>query len=240
MTVDAPEEGVRGVDGGTRVKHFVGEAPEILDERELQHARPRPELADGERGDALKAVEKQRQLLNIKPAVAVPEQLYGNRVNASVARVLSNSKRWQFAIVGARKVLTDVDDVGRDEMKVVEKPFRRGRNEEALVHIVGKSAVRGAYGAGVVVEAWKDASSAPAGRGVDRESRRQRQRAFFEPLDAEQLVSKRPQAAGRRAVPDRCEQSWPPIRALVRAESRTQESGELQYICCIVRWLQRI
>jgi hypothetical protein len=75
------------------------------------------------------------------------------------------------------------------------------------MHIVGKSAVRGAQGPGVVVESRKDAAGAPARRGVDGKPRGQRQRALFEPLDPEQLIAKRSKATGRRAVPDRCEQS---------------------------------
>ena len=75
------------------------------------------------------------------------------------------------------------------------------------MHIVREHSVRGAQGAGVVVEAWKDAARALTRRGVDREPRAQRQRAFFEALDAEQLVAKRSQATGCRAGTDRCEQS---------------------------------
>jgi hypothetical protein len=92
-------------------------------------------------------------------------------------------------------------------MKVVEEPFRGGSNESSVMHIVGENPVRGAQRAGVVIEAWEDAARALARGGVDREPRAQRQRAFFEALYSEQLVAKRSQATGRRAVTDWCEQS---------------------------------
>jgi hypothetical protein len=92
-------------------------------------------------------------------------------------------------------------------MEVVEQPFRGGGHELALVDVLAESAVRRAQRARVVVEARINAAGAPARRGVDREPRRQRQRALVETLDAEQLVAKRPQAMGRGTLPDRCEQS---------------------------------
>jgi hypothetical protein len=92
-------------------------------------------------------------------------------------------------------------------MKVVEEPFRGGGHELAVVHVLGKRPVGRAQRAGIVVEARKDAAGAPAPRGIDGESRGQRQRALFEPLDAEQLLAKRFQSVGRRAGPGRCEQS---------------------------------
>ena len=152
------------MDGRARVEHLVGQPPEILDERELQHARPRPELADGERSDALKAVEEKRELLNIEAAVAVPDQLNGNPVDACVARLLPNRERRQFAIVRARKILADVDDVGCDEVEVVEEPFGGGRYELTVVHILGKRMVRRAQGPGIVGEPRKDAARATAPR----------------------------------------------------------------------------
>jgi hypothetical protein len=74
------------------------------------------------------------------------------------------------------------------------------------VDVLGERGVGRAQGAGVVVEAWKDAARAPARGGVDGEARRQRQRALVETLDAEEVVAKRFQSVGRSAGPDRCEQ----------------------------------
>ena len=92
VAVDAREQRVRGAARRARVEDLVGQPAQVLDERELQHARPRPQLADRERRDALKAVEEERELRHIEAAVAVADQLDGNRVDARVARLLSRPR----------------------------------------------------------------------------------------------------------------------------------------------------
>ena len=121
----------------------------------------------------------------------MPDQLDGNGIDARVARVLSHGKGRQLAIVRAWQILPDVNDVGGDEMKVVEEPFGRGRDEPPVVDILGQRAVGRAQRAGVRVETWKDAASSTAAGRVDRESRGERERALFEAPDSEQLVAKR-------------------------------------------------
>ena len=74
-------------------------------------------------------------------------------------------------------------------MKVVEEPLRGGGDELTGMHVLGKGAVRRAQGTSVVAEAWKDAPCAPARRRIDREPRGKRQRALFQPLDAQQLIA---------------------------------------------------
>ena len=68
---------------------LVGQPPEILDQRELQHARPRPQLADRQRRDALIAVQEDAELVTIDAAVAVAHQFDGHRVDPRFARVLA-------------------------------------------------------------------------------------------------------------------------------------------------------
>ena len=76
---------VRGTAFGARRQNLLREAAEVFDQRQLQHARPGPELADRQRGDALIAVEKLPELLRLQPAVAVTDELDGDGVNAGVA-----------------------------------------------------------------------------------------------------------------------------------------------------------
>ena len=80
-----------------RGQELVGQPAQVLDERQLQHARPRPQLADRQRRDALVAVEELDELLAIEPAVAVPDQLDGHGVDARVAGVLARGERRQRA-----------------------------------------------------------------------------------------------------------------------------------------------
>ena len=88
-------------------------------------------------------------------------------------------------------MLADVPDLRRHQVEVVEQPFRRGGDELPGPDIVGQRAVRVAQHAGVVVEAGKDVAGAAPRARVDGEARGERERALFQPLDAEQLVAKR-------------------------------------------------
>ena len=88
-------------------------------------------------------------------------------------------------------MLVDVADLRRHQVEVVEQPFRRGGDRLSRPHILGQRAIRDAQHAGVVVEPGKDVPGTPARARVDGEAGGERQRTLFEPLDAEQLVSKR-------------------------------------------------
>ena len=186
--VDSRHVGVGRAARRPRGERLVREPPEVLDEGELQHARPRPELSDGERRDGLEGVQPAHELGAIEAAVAVPDQLHGERVDARVAGLLPRGELGQLAVVAAREVLADVPDLGGDEVEVVEEPLRRRRDELAAVHVVGEGPVRLAQDADVVVEPREDAASG-ALRRVHRESGRERAGPLLEALDAEQLVA---------------------------------------------------
>ena len=187
--LDLRQQIVGRADGRARGQHLVRQPSEILDERELQHARPRPELPDRQRGDALIAVEKRREPRNVEPAVAVADQFDGNRVDAGFARVLPQRQRRELAVVGAREIPADVENVRRHEVKVVEEPFGRGRHEAAVVHVGREGAVHLAKHARVLFEPGKDAAAPPPAPGIHGEACRERHRALVEPLDAEQLIA---------------------------------------------------
>ena len=88
VPVDARHAGRRRR-GAPRAPSSISSARrlQVLDERQLQHARPRPQLADRQRRDALEAVEEAASSCwTIEAAVAVPDQLDGHRVDARVAR----------------------------------------------------------------------------------------------------------------------------------------------------------
>ena len=118
---------VGGQARAARLQRLGGQTSEVFDERQLQHAGPRPELADRQRRDALVAVDEHRELLTVDPAVAVAHQLDGHRVDPRVARLLARCERGQLPVVGAGQMLVDVPDLRRDQVEVVEQPFRPRR-----------------------------------------------------------------------------------------------------------------
>ena len=149
-------------------QHLLGEPPQVLDERELQHARPGPQLADRQRRDASGSCSRKRtQLVAVEAAVAVADQLDRQGVDARVAGVLARRELRQLAVVAARQVLADVADLRRDQVEVVEQPLRRRRDELAPVHVVGQRAVGVAQDAGVVAKRGKTLRARRRGRRVD-------------------------------------------------------------------------
>ena len=171
------------------VDHLVRQAAQVLDQSELEHARPGPQLADRERRHRLVAVQEAQQLLPVEAAVAVADQLHGHGVDARVSRELARGELGQLAVVVARQVLPHVADLGGDQVVVVEQPLRRRGDELPAVHVLGHAEVRLAQHARVVVEARKQVARVAARRGVDRQAGRERLGPLLEPLDAEQLVS---------------------------------------------------
>ena len=163
--VDARHVGVGRPDGRAGLERLLREPPQVLDEGQLQHARPGPQLADRERSHGLVAVHEAHQLLPVQAAVAVADELHGQGVDARVARELAEGELGQLAVVAGREVPAHVEDLGGDEMVVVEEPLRRGRDELSPVHVVGHGEIRLAQDARVVVEARQDVACARRGVG---------------------------------------------------------------------------
>ena len=185
--------------GGAAGEQFLRQAAQVLDQRELEHARPRPQLADGQRRDALVAVEELRELLAIEAAVAVAHQLHGDRINARLAAMLARREGGQRARVGPRQVAADAADLRGDEVEVVEQPVGGGGDEDAAADVVRQRAIGAAEDAHVVFEPRVGVARPMAGIGIDGEDGGERERPFFEPLGAEQLVPQRFPGGGRRA-----------------------------------------
>jgi hypothetical protein len=183
-----------------RVQCFDRQAPEVLDERQPQHARPRPELADRQGSNALIAVEEHAELVPVESAVAVAKQFDRDGVNPCLADVAARCERRQFKVVGPWQVPADVADVRRDEMEVVEEPLGRRRDERATTHVFDERAIRRVQDADVVAKPGEDVERAVPGCRVQRKGGGERERASLETLDAQELVTKRSVLRRRRAL----------------------------------------
>ena len=183
-------DGVGGRSRTAGLEDLFRKPPEILDEGQPQDAGPGPEFTDGERGHRLIAVHEAQQLRSVQSAVTVPDEFQRHRVDAGVAGALPRGQSGQLVIVRAREILPNAEDLGRDEMEMIEKPLGCRRNEPSLMDIVCQRAVRRAEHLDVVVETREDASCAP-GRGNDCKPGRQRLRPRLQQLDAQQLIAKR-------------------------------------------------
>jgi hypothetical protein len=152
------------------------------------------------------------ELPAVQPAVAVAHEFDGDGVDAGVARLLARRERGQFAVVASRKVLTDVPDLRRHQVEVVEQPFRRGCDELSSPHIVGQGSIGLAQDAGVVIEPGKDAPCTTPRVRVDGEAGGERLRSLFQSLDAEQLVAQRFFRWRRAAAPEPTQEPFHPCK----------------------------
>ena len=189
--VDSRQVRVRGPACGATGERRVRESAQILDQRQPQHARPRPQLADGQRCDRLEAVDEANELGTVQTAVAVADELERECVDARGAGELTCGELGQLEVVVPREVLAYVSDLGRDEVEVVENPLRGGRDELAAVDVAGERAIGGRERACIVLESRPAAPRRTAGRGIDGEARGERLGALLEELDAEQLLAER-------------------------------------------------
>ena len=210
--VDPRHVGVGRPDGRAGLERLLRQPAQVLDEGELQHARPGPQLADRERRDRLVAVQEAHQLLPVEAAVAVADELHGQGVDARVARELPRGELGQLAVVAPRQVLAHVADLGRDQVEVVEEPLRRRRDELPPVHVVGHAEVGLAQDAGVVVEAREDVPRRAAGVRVEGEAGREGLGPLLEPLDAQQLVAQGLLSRMRSAAAEPAEKRFQGLR----------------------------
>jgi hypothetical protein len=95
--------------------------------------------------------------------------------------VIARDQRRQLTVIPPRQVLADLDDLRRDQVKVVEEPFGGRRDERAVTDVLGQRAIGVLEDAAVVAQARIDAVGA-APPGIDREVGREGERPLFEPL----------------------------------------------------------
>jgi len=82
--------------------------------------------------------------------------------------VLAGHQRRELAVVAAGQVLADLDNLGGDEVEVVEEPFGGGRDEGAVADVLGQRPVGVRQDALVVAQPRVDAAGPPLPR-VDGE-----------------------------------------------------------------------
>ena len=187
--LQARDVAIGGLPGVAHHQDLVGEAAQVLEQRQPQHARPGPQLADGQRRHGLVAGQEGDQLLAVEPAVAVTHELDGQRVGAHVADPVGGRQRRQLGVVAPRQVLAQRANLGEHQVVVVEHPLAGRRHVQPGAHVVGEQPVGLAEDAGVVLEPGEQpAAAAPR---IDREARRQRPGVILQALDVEQLGTQR-------------------------------------------------
>jgi hypothetical protein len=80
----------------------------MVEQRQLQRARPGPELADRERGDGLEGADEALQPLRVEPARAGSDQLERQGVNAWESGELVGRDLWKPLEERRREIVMDV------------------------------------------------------------------------------------------------------------------------------------
>ena len=188
FALEGGEVPIRVQPAGATLDQFLREPVQVLDQRQLEHARPGPEFADAERRNRLIGVNKAIEPVRIEPGIAVAEQFDGHRIHASSAGQFARCEFRQLAVIATRKVMADLAHLAFHQMEVVEQPFGCRRDRLAAPHVSGKDAIGIAEHARVIGQATQQAGRAAARVPRQREFSRERAGPFLEALDAQQLA----------------------------------------------------
>ena len=113
--------------------------PQVVDQRQLEHARPRPQLAHRQRRDGLEGRDEPVQALRIETAGAVADELEGHRVDAWKAGELVGRDPRQALVERRRQIVADVACRRRDDVEVVEQPLGRRRRLLAAARVFSEA-----------------------------------------------------------------------------------------------------
>src|SRR2546422_1968454 len=130
----------------------------------------------------------------------------GHGVDPRDAGHLPRGQLGQVQVVLPRNVVLDAPDLGLDEEKVVEEPFRRRGDELAAVDIVGQDAIGLAQHPGVVLQAREEWAGLAARIPGQREAGGEGPGPFLQALDAEELSAERLLGFRAAAAPEGAEQ----------------------------------
>ena len=178
------------------------DATQILDYRQPQHDRNRPQFAELERGDALVGRHEASERLRIDPPVAVRDALQRDVVDPGPARRGPLCKAREFAAVAFGKVALGGPDLLFDEVEIVEQPIASrcdpallgGRAGQQGTHLDQHTLVRG--------QSWQELVGSTARRQAVRGGKCLA--VQFHLLGAEQLRPQRRFLKRRRWSRDPC------------------------------------
>ena len=125
------------------------QATQVLDERDAQHDRDRPDFADGEGRYVLVSVDELEQALFIETSIRMGDQAGDRIVDAGVMLILPFKENRQFCTIVRGEVRAYRENLLFDEIVVVEQPFTGRRDRVLLTNGLGQLAVvRGEIGSG--------------------------------------------------------------------------------------------
>ena len=165
------------------------DAAEVVDQRQAQHDRDRPKLAQLQRPDGLVGGDESAQAPRVDAAVAVGDELQRDRVNDGVAGRAAAKQLGKFLTVPLGQVAPGRPYLLLDKVEVVAQPLG-GRSKTNLVFpLIRDQAVGIEEDTLVLIELREQKIRPPL--LLDDVPRRELLRVLLELLEAEQLGAKR-------------------------------------------------
>jgi hypothetical protein len=161
------------------------DAAQIFQQRQLQHDREGPQLAQLQGLDGLVSGDELGGVVAVDAAIHVRDQFQCQVVDAGKAGRRPIGQPRQLSAVGARQVPARQADLLLDQVEVVEQPGLGWHDPLPRRRGGGHDVVRRQQNPGVVRQPWQQLVR-PAPR-FDSMLARQRDRVTFQLLDAEQL-----------------------------------------------------
>ncbi len=180
--------------------NLLRDAAEVVDEEDPEADRDRPQLADGQRLDALVGPYHAPQALRFEAAIRVRDVGPGETHNPRVAREMALGQLGELAVVVRGQVVADLAELLVDDVKVVDQPFRGRRDRPFVLDRTGQDAIRLQQDAAVLGDTRSDGVS-PTRRVGDHLGGGESPRMLLQPLDAEELGKDRLFRFGLRMHP---------------------------------------
>ena len=171
----------------------------MVEQRELEDARPCPELADRERRDRLEGADEPLQALRVESAGARSDQFERERVDAGKPGEIVGRNAGKPPEEAGWKIVMDVACGGGDDVEVVEQPFG-SRRHAFLAVVLGERCVDVSQHTHVCRELPEMGVAAAAALRADREQRRQAPGVLFQQFDAEQFLAISQRARARECT----------------------------------------
>ena len=179
-------EGVRGLARRTPTHDALRESSKILHQHHPQGDGDRPQLADGQRLDALIGQHESAEQIRIEATVRVRDKGPGDAVDTRIADKGPVGQLGQLPVEARRQIVADLAQLLIHDVEVVDEPFRRGHDRALFADCLGHRAIRLAQDAPVVLDAREQRTS-PHGSAEHRLGGRQALRVLLEALDPEEL-----------------------------------------------------
>ncbi len=111
-----------------------GDAPQVLDQRQAEHDRDRPQLSQRERGNGLVGLHEAPDARHVHPPIDVRDQLEHDVVTARETRRSPVQEPRQLPAVCSGKVPAGQSNLLLDQVEIVEEPLACWRDPAFCDH----------------------------------------------------------------------------------------------------------